>query len=566
MPTEEQTIELLKDTRLFSHLNRAQLRALVRIVQERDYNANQTVYRQGDVGTCYYIVYEGRLRLTRVDAEGRVQHVGVLEEGSAFGETSLLLGDVRDATVKTVEPTTLLSLERDEFRQFLEEHPSIEQSLNIRDDLRERWAYPEFSWLEEMEYPVKVVRKHPAVLITNLIIPGGLVLVLIIAGVVGQITLGILALIIALVVALIPFFAGVYLYVDWRNDVYVATNQRVAHRERVALLREQFSSAPLSSVDNIAQVQVGFLAGVLEYGDLIMEMTGEGGQVVFRSIPYPGRVQNLISEQIERTKAQQRAQERVDIEDAMRRHLVQGEEQETGEEAEGGEEEEEEDRRWGILRALPRALRSLLPPPWHEEGSTITWRKHWIALIGSIWLPFLIFLAVTVAMVFAIILVQTSGAQDPRVLPTLLLVYAGALLVLVPWLMWQFEDWQNDFYRVTFTRLIHVERLPFFLREERRESPLDSITNVRFDQSIWERLVGVGHVIVETAAITGDFQLRYVHRPEDVQRAIFSHMGAYQRYLRRREAERQREELLDWFSVYEEIRRARSAPSEDEGV
>jgi CRP-like cAMP-binding protein len=555
--TEEQIIQELRDTRLFSRLNRSQLRVLSRIVHEVEYKANQTVYRQGEPGSRYYIVYEGGLRLTRVDAEGRVQHVGTLGEQSAFGETSLLLGDLRDATVKAIEPSTLLYIERVDFRQVLEEHPSIENNLNIRPDLRERWDYPEFPWLEEMEYPIKVVRKHPAVLLTSLLIPGGLVLVLVLAGLIAQFRLGNVALIISLVVALVPFLAGLYLYIDWRNDVYVVTNQRTAHRERIGIFREMFSAAPLKSIDNIAQVQVGFLAGVLEYGDLIMEMTGEGGQVVFRSVPHPEQIQNLIYEQIERTKAQERAQERVDIEQAMRRHLGQDEgEREEADTREEGVKEKEESRRWGFLGMLPGLLRSLLPPTWHKEGNTITWRKHWVALLKPIAVPFLIFSVITLALLIVAFL-------DPNLIQLLLLPYAGALLILVPWLMWQFEDWQNDFYQVTFTRLIHVERLPFFLREERRESPLDSITNVRFDQTVVGRFLGYGDVVVETAAITGDFFLRYVHRPEEVQREIFSHMSAYQRYLRRQEAERHREELLDWFSVYEDIRRARSASSEE---
>lgn len=152
----------------------------------------------------------------------------------------------------------------------------------------------------------------------------------------------------------------------------------------------------------------------------------------------------------------------------------------------------------------------------------------------------------------------------PSARPPVTVLYALAAFLLIPWFLWQFEDWQNDFYQVTASRVIHVERLPFFLREERREASLEQVTNVRFKQPFWGRVFGYGDVTVETAAPAGAFEFRMVSRPQDVQAEIFAHIEDARRRRQQYEAERRRADLLEWFSVYEEIQRTPPSPPPDE--
>jgi hypothetical protein len=521
---------------------------LAAYVDQVEYPADTVVYHQNDVGSRYYIVEKGLLHVAFVDSEGRIQDGGALEPGAAFGETSLMLGDLRDVTVRTASKATLLYVERDKFQEFMQEYPEVERRLNMRDDVKERRAYPAFNWLEEHELPVKVLRKHEAVLFTNLLMPATIGLILVIASAVSAISLGQIVLIAGLALTLIPLVICIYLWYDWRNDIYVVTNKRVSHRERIGLIREQLSAAPLHAIQNITMVREGPVAGILGYGDLIIEMSGEGGQVRFRSIPQPLEVKNTVLAEIDRARAGMRADERSAIHRVMYRHflLEEGSEQEAeGPTAE--DEEEMEPKPDGCLLAPQNFVRYFLPPAWSRQGVTITWRKHWIALARAVALPMVLFLVIS-GVIIAIAVLQ------PDLVTTVLFPYGIILFILVPWLMWQIDDWQNDFYQVTATRLIHVERLPFYLREEQRESPLDKITNVRYEQSAVGRILRYGDVVVETAAIGGDFHLVYVSRPRDVQKEIFSHMDAFQRELQRQNAERRRRELLDWFSVYDEIR------------
>jgi hypothetical protein len=127
-------------------------------------------------------------------------------------------------------------------------------------------------------------------------------------------------------------------------------------------------------------------------------------------------------------------------------------------------------------------------------------------------------------------------------------------MFLVPWWLWIFEDWQNDIYQVTSARIIDVEQLPFALRSERREAGLGQIQNVNLRvPGVVGRLLGYGSVTIETAG-AGAFTFDYVKNPQAVQAEIFRRMETFKRREREKEAERRQDELLDWFSIYDQMR------------
>ena len=553
----------LESVPLFADLKQPQLRALANIVKRVEYGPGLTVYNQGQSGHEYYVVETGILRVVHVDIEGKVLEVRKLRPGDAFGETSLLLGDVRDATVEAIQPATLLCIEKEDFDLLVEEDPRIESALNMRPDIEERRRYPKFPWLDEGELPVRVMHKHPVVLITPLLLPIILDLILLAASLVARNLWGDIFLLGGFLLMLFPTGAGIYFFIDWRNDVYAVTNHRVIHMERIGLFRESFAAAPLRAVEDIQQIHAGPLARIFDFGDLIMETAGELGQVVFRSVPNLAEVRQIVFEQAERTVARSRVDERGAIRQALRYHFVGQEDdtkvQDSAIEEPTQEEESDEPRRWRQLLNGARLLRHLLPPTWLRSGDTITWRKHWSALIRPLTPPLLILGTTTV-----IILIVSSRMPDLTL--RLLFPYALDIVIMVPWLMWQFENWQNDFYQITPNRLIHVDRLPFYLREERREASLEKITSVRFEQSVLGRFLAYGNVYVETPAEDGGFNLMSVKHPQKVQSEIFSRMEAYRRRQTEQEAQRHQRELLDWFSVYDEIRRAHTSTDQEESV
>ncbi len=560
MPSTEELIQILHKVPLFSRLERPQLRRLVLVVKEVPYPPGQVVCAQGEPGTRYYIILSGAVRVTRVDPEGRVLEVKRLGPGDVFGETSLLLGDVRDATVETLEETVFLCIDKEDFDRLLSAHPEIERALKTRPDVAEQRRYlrRRFSWLEPGELVVKMVRRHPFTLWERIGVTSLFALLLIVGGIrllalsspLGELIGALLLL------ATLPLLLVIgYFFWDWRNDIYVLTNRRVIHRERPGIMGERFSAAPLWMIQNVQIVQASPLEQLLNYGDLLIETAGAAGQVVFRQIARPYEVQQAILVQQERVLSLARVQERESIRKAVRHHFLK-EEPSVESPALSGPAP----GRRGCLPWILSVWRYFFPSSWHREGLTVTWRRHWTAMLEAVWLPFVVGTGLTGGMLLLEYLMQG------KVPYTVVLVYAAAMFCIIPWFLWRFEDYRNDYFQVTATRVIQVNRLPFLLREERREAALEQVTNVRFEQGVVGRILKYGDVFVETAAPAGTFHFQRVARPQEVQREIFAHIEAARRRRQEEEARQRRLEMLEWLSAYDELRRSpQSGSSEEKG-
>jgi CRP-like cAMP-binding protein len=534
----------LEQVPLFAELGRDDLKAVAKLVGRVLYPAGSEICRQGQLGLTAYFVESGELRVLYIDPQGIEHEVGRLGPGDYFGETSLMLGEPRDATIQVVQDATLLYLNKDKFDQLLDERPSVLDGLRMSPEVEKKRRAKRFKWQDPDEATVVLKRKHYVMLISRLL-PPLLVLAVELAGCIyfdlwlhpGW------PWALAVILAAPPVIFALYLTIDWRNDQYIVTNRRVVHEERVPLIRESRAEAPLRTIQDVQQLQEGLLAQLFKFGDLIIETAGEHGQVVFRQIPNPAETRYAIFEQIQRVLAGARAEERVAIRDALHCQFgIQSPEEQVA-------APETVPAKQGLKPTIPAwllaSLHTILPPARLEQGDTITWRKHWVALIGPIALPTAL---VIVATVTSYLLCRTSPDWAP-----ILIGYGTAMIFLLPWWLWKFADWQNEIYQVTTTRIIDVEQKPLYVREERREASLGMIQNISLEiPGILGKLLNYGSVTIETAGAEA-FTFDYVKDPRGVQADISRRAEAFQRFQRQQEAERRQTELLDWFTVYDQI-------------
>ena len=78
----------------------------------------------GDAGDEFYVIRDGRVLITYPEGDGKEVTLAVLGPGDFLGEISLLDGGPRSATARAREHATLLSLGREAFEAFLNDHPS----------------------------------------------------------------------------------------------------------------------------------------------------------------------------------------------------------------------------------------------------------------------------------------------------------------------------------------------------------------------------------------------------------------------------------------------------------
>ena len=129
------TPERLSKIDLVSEFPKDSLAELCNSFSSTNYPASSTIITEGDEGDLFYIIVRGRVEiLKRIDDKDI--RVKVLEDGDFFGEIALLSNVPRTATVRTVDPSLLISLKRSRFLELTSSvpgmHDKLEKTMGIR--------------------------------------------------------------------------------------------------------------------------------------------------------------------------------------------------------------------------------------------------------------------------------------------------------------------------------------------------------------------------------------------------------------------------------------------------
>ena len=121
-------VDFLKHVRLFEDLDKKSLEAIANSAVEQSYRPGEDVVKQGDTGVGAFIIRSGRVEVVQ-ERGGTSERIGELKAGDVFGEMALLDEFPRSATVRAIEPTTCLGIQRWHFRGILESHPLLALAL-----------------------------------------------------------------------------------------------------------------------------------------------------------------------------------------------------------------------------------------------------------------------------------------------------------------------------------------------------------------------------------------------------------------------------------------------------
>jgi CRP/FNR family transcriptional regulator, cyclic AMP receptor protein len=122
--TRDRRTELLRACPLFQGIGPAELAAVSDTAQEVDFPAGHVIARQGEIGTGFFIVVDGRVKVVR-DAHT----IAEMGPGEFFGELSVLDGMPRIAQVVAQTPTRCLALPSWEFERVLLGNPNLSLAI-----------------------------------------------------------------------------------------------------------------------------------------------------------------------------------------------------------------------------------------------------------------------------------------------------------------------------------------------------------------------------------------------------------------------------------------------------
>jgi uncharacterized membrane protein YdbT with pleckstrin-like domain len=146
------------------------------------------------------------------------------------------------------------------------------------------------------------------------------------------------------------------------------------------------------------------------------------------------------------------------------------------------------------------------------EELVLELRPHWIALVGPGAVALLVVIGWGVALAYA----PDSGAGRTAALWGAAIV---GLLLLLAYVLPRVVAWATSLFVITTDRIVHRQGL---IAKSSMEIPLEAINDVRFEQSVFERLIGAGSLIIESAGERGRQVFADIRHPEEVQREIYA--------------------------------------------
>ncbi|MBK8904273.1 MAG: cyclic nucleotide-binding domain-containing protein [Anaerolineaceae bacterium] len=93
------------------------------------YEAGTVIIQQGELPDRFYVIVEGFVVVTHMDASGKLHRVAHLAAGDYFGEIGLLEGVERIATVTAVTRVKVVSFDRGTFRRWMMQSPSSQDDI-----------------------------------------------------------------------------------------------------------------------------------------------------------------------------------------------------------------------------------------------------------------------------------------------------------------------------------------------------------------------------------------------------------------------------------------------------
>jgi len=558
-PRPDQLVNRLRQAGLLAKLSPDDLRAVLGLVRVRSVLAGEVVVTAGSSDTNLYLLRKGKLLVRLPSKDNRDPVVRAAQIGELLNELAFVSGHPSEATIEAVTPAQLWYIAREDFQKLLRRRPQMRGALAYNAEEQRYVAQRKrFDTQRQGEVVLWFSRRHRWVFARRL----GLPLVLLILSIGSWFVAFQQPLLSTFVPAfsvasfLIALIIFLWLLLDWLNDYYVITDQRLIHRERILVLYDAQEEVPLVMVQNVTVKRPSALSSLLDVGDVLIETMGAQANIQFDWVSKPDNVATLILEQQARARAEKFAMDRAKLRTELRWELGILPRPPAPEAPKVATRKTPAGWAAQQRKALLRTLRNELLPRMRlvREDDVVVFRKHWLVLVRETLLPASLLLIYIAAL--AIIATSTSVLRQFLFGTSALLVVALIGFVLLLWLIWRYEDWRNDLYMISKDQVIDYKRAPFGLGSTtQRTASLSNIQNVSATtKGLLDNLFNLGDVIIRTAGVENELSFLRVWNPRGVQREVLMRVEAYRIAKQEEESNRRWRELSALIGIYDELR------------
>ena len=527
--------ETLREVFPFNDLKEEHINLLIKKAEIVYFPAEKMVYLEETPSLFFYVLYQGRLEILK-ERQHALLKLNNFSERFSFGEDALIKGQKRRTSARAITDVILIKISKEILTRIDKENRGFSDKKNSMITSYEYLIRKTIN-LGKEETICYIGQPHPIILIIKIIFAmlavfglGIILVILINNGLLVHHTLlwggGVLSVLTLLWIG--------WQFLEWSNDFFFFTDKRIINKQRSLFSYEIKQETPFSAIESV-QAKKSFFGRGLDFGDL--EIKTFTGSMRLAFVPEIISVQHILSYLTERRKNLKDEEEKRSFTKDIRERITQ----------------KLTEREIGLENSSDQSLSQINDLEFAAEGSSvpvspecIVYRTHWTILFSKVFIPVL--LLMSQGLLYLFLAANQSEIIRNTVFNIVLLINNTILLT---WAVYRFIDWRNDVYIITDDQIIDIDRRPFGM-EEKRTAPIKNIQSIRYKRSgIFGLLFNYGTVYTRIG--DEEFTFDNVHRPAEVQEALFVAKERFHQKEEDVEKRMQRKKAVDWIDSYHQI-------------
>ncbi len=122
-------MSILDNVIIFSSLTEEEKEKILSIAEERKFRAEDKIFNEGDAGDGFYVIKNGRVRISIFLPDVGEELLSLLKEGNHFGEMAIIEDKPRSASAIADTETTCIFFNKEKFISIMKEDKNIENKI-----------------------------------------------------------------------------------------------------------------------------------------------------------------------------------------------------------------------------------------------------------------------------------------------------------------------------------------------------------------------------------------------------------------------------------------------------
>jgi CRP-like cAMP-binding protein len=122
-------VSFLRNVPIFNELTDQELEKIAALGVRKKYKKGSIILLEEETGAALFVIVSGKVKIVRMDDDGREVILSILGESDFFGEMAILDGLTRSASVVATTKSELFMIHRRDFLKLLNDYPMVAIAL-----------------------------------------------------------------------------------------------------------------------------------------------------------------------------------------------------------------------------------------------------------------------------------------------------------------------------------------------------------------------------------------------------------------------------------------------------